>query len=174
MSSRCPPGVSVVLAAALLLGACERARRDLENTSPQTSPQAQELTAAGQVYERSAYHVSEGSRLFRWYNCSGCHANGGGGMGPAFLDNEWRYGSSIEQIYATIRNGRPNGMPSFKGKATETQIWQLAAYVRSLGGMTPQASSSRREAMTSTPPRNQAEMEEIDRSTTVKQPQGTP
>ena len=160
MSSRCPPGVSVVLAAALLLGACERERRDLENTSPQTSPQAQELTAAGQVYERSAYHVSEGSRLFRWYNCVGCHANGGGGMGPALIDNEWRYGSSIEEIYQTIEQGRPNGMPAFKGKASTQEIWQLAAYVRSLGGFIPDASSSRRDAMASAPPRNQAEGED--------------
>ena len=174
MSLRCPPAVSVAIAASLLLGACERERRDLENTTPDFAPQAQELTAAGEIYERSAYHVSEGSRLFRWYNCVGCHANGGGGMGPALIDNEWRYGASIEEIYDTIRDGRPNGMPSFRGKATEVQIWQLAAYVRSLGGLTPQSSSSRREAMASTPPRNQAEMEETDRSHTVDDPGGTP
>ena len=174
MSLRCPPAVSIVVTASLLLAACERERRDLENTTPDFAPRAQELTASGEIYERSAYHVSEGSRLFRWYNCVGCHANGGGGMGPALIDNEWRYGASIEEIYDTIRDGRPNGMPSFRGKATEVQIWQLAAYVRSLGGLTPQSSSSRREAMMSTPPRNQAQMEETDRSHTVDDSGETP
>lgn len=34
-------------------------------------------------YEGNAYAISEGQRLFNWYNCVGCHANGGGGIsGP--------------------------------------------------------------------------------------------
>ena len=106
-------------------------------------------------YYNNPQAVAEGKRLYRAYNCSGCHSNGGGGMGPALIDDEWRYGSSIEQIYGTIAEGRPNGMPSFRGKATDEQIWELAAYVRSLGGFTPQASSSRNDEIRSTPPRNQ-------------------
>ena len=31
--------------------------------------------------------------------------------------------------------GRPNGMPSFRGRIPEDQIWQLVAYVRSLSGL---------------------------------------
>jgi cytochrome c oxidase cbb3-type subunit 3 len=53
-------------------------------------------------------------------------------MGPALLDDQWRYGSSMAEIVETILQGRPNGMPSFRGKITEQQAWQLAAYVRSL------------------------------------------
>jgi cytochrome c oxidase cbb3-type subunit III len=85
-------------------------------------------------YEKNAFHVSQGKKLFTWYNCSGCHANGGGGSGPALMDDVWIYGSAIENIAATIREGRPNGMPSFRGKIPEDQIWQIAAYVRALGG----------------------------------------
>src|SRR3712207_8677085 len=33
----------------------------------------------------------------------------------------------------TIREGRPNGMPSFRGRVPDNQIWELAAYVRSMG-----------------------------------------
>jgi len=40
----------------------------------------------------------------------------------------------MEQIYATIVQGRPNGMPAFAGKLPATQVWQLVAYVRSLSG----------------------------------------
>ncbi|HYG25996.1 MAG TPA: cytochrome c [Caulobacteraceae bacterium] len=155
----------------LALGACDRERRDLGVSVPESGPVVTSMEVSprqdetppgtrGYVYEASAFHVATGSQLYRWYNCNGCHANGGGGMGPPLIDREWRYGSSIDQIYATIRDGRPNGMPGFEGKATDQQMWQLAAYVRSLGGFTPQASSARREAMRSTPPRNQAKPQE--------------
>ncbi len=43
--------------------------------------------------------------------------------------------ASLSQIFASIQQGRPNGMPSFRGKLTNDQIWQLVAYVRSLSGM---------------------------------------
>ena len=83
-----------------------------------------------QHFADNAYQMSEGKRLYSWFNCSGCHANGGGGMGPALIDDEWIYGASVESIHATIRDGRPNGMPSFGNKVPDDQIWQLAAYVR--------------------------------------------
>lgn len=88
-------------------------------------------------YGRNAYAIAEGKRLFGWYNCSGCHANGGGGMGPPLIDDRWRYGSDPEQIFATIVEGRPNGMPSFRGKIPEYQVWQLVAYVESFSGLVP-------------------------------------
>ncbi|MCU1348011.1 MAG: cytochrome c class [Acidobacteria bacterium] len=88
-------------------------------------------------YFRNAFGVSEGKRLFRAYNCEGCHANGGGGMGPPLMDDHWIYGSDPENIFATIVEGRPNGMPSFKGKMPDYQVWQLVAYVESLSGNVP-------------------------------------
>lgn len=95
-------------------------------------PNAVPPPSLGQHFEESAWQVSEGKRLFRWSNCVGCHANGGGGMGPPLMDNAWIYGSSIQDIAASIREGRPNGMPSFNGRIPEQQIWQLAAYIRSM------------------------------------------
>jgi cytochrome c oxidase cbb3-type subunit III len=95
-------------------------------------------------YERNAVALSEGQRLFSAFNCVGCHAHGGGGMGPPLIDDRWIYGSDINNIYSTIVEGRPNGMPSFGGKIPPEQIWQIAAYVRSMAGFTPkQASPSR-------------------------------
>jgi cytochrome c oxidase cbb3-type subunit III len=89
-------------------------------------------------YEVNAYSLAEGKRLFDWYNCNGCHANGGGGIGPALMDNVWIYGGEPENIYATIVQGRPNGMPSFGGHIPDEQVWQLVAYVRSMSGLVPQ------------------------------------
>jgi cytochrome c oxidase cbb3-type subunit 3 len=79
--------------------------------------------------------MSEGKRLFSQMNCTGCHANGGGGaIGPALTDDKWIYGSEPDHIFATIVEGRPNGMPAFHGKLPDYEVWQIAAYVRSLSG----------------------------------------
>lgn len=89
-------------------------------------------------YEANAYAISEGQRLYHWFNCAGCHSEGGGGIGPAFMDSVWIYGSSPQNIHESIVEGRPNGMPSWGGHIPDDQIWELAAYVRSLGGLEPQ------------------------------------
>ena len=85
-------------------------------------------------YEQNAYALSEGKRLFDAYNCSGCHSHGGGGMGPALMDEKWIYGGRPEDIFSTIVAGRPNGMPSFRSRIPDFQIWQLSAYIRSMSG----------------------------------------
>lgn len=146
--------------AALLLTACEREKREfrppqvseetdekvaLSSLSPGPSAPAQEVSGKGEGYEENAYHISEGQRLYTWFNCNGCHANGGGDSGPALMDDRWIYGGSIENIVHTIREGRPNGMPSFRGKIPDDQIWQIAAYVRSMGRYTPKAASPARK-----------------------------
>jgi cytochrome c oxidase cbb3-type subunit 3 len=141
---------------AVLLGACERERR--ETTSAPTAvnepargsrlnpnhvgsddttlftPASSPMVALGRAYERRAYDLNEGKRLFSAYNCSGCHANGGGGMGPALMDSVWLYGNQPLDIFQSIVRGRPNGMPSFSGRLSQQQAWQLVAYVRSMSG----------------------------------------
>lgn len=101
--------------------------------------------AVRNAYEGNAWAISEGKRLFANWNCTGCHSHGGGGMGPPLMDDEWIYGSDPEDIVATIVQGRPNGMPSFRGRISNTQLWQLAAYVRSLAGLQSKPSSSGRD-----------------------------
>jgi cytochrome c oxidase cbb3-type subunit III len=86
-------------------------------------------------YEENAYGVSQGKTLYNQYNCSGCHFQGGGGIGPPLMDADWIYGSRPENIFETIAEGRPNGMPSFGGKIPTDQIWQIVAYVRSMSGL---------------------------------------
>ena len=86
-------------------------------------------------YQENAWGISEGKRLYAAYNCAPCHGvNGGGAIGPALIDDMWIYGSKADQIYATISQGRPDGMPSFGGHIPTQQIWQLVAYVQSMAG----------------------------------------
>jgi hypothetical protein len=56
------------------------------------------------------------------FNCIGCHGNGGGDIGPALMDDVWFYGSSPEQIYASLVQGRPNGMPAYGRKLSHTHV----------------------------------------------------
>ncbi|MBV9841926.1 MAG: c-type cytochrome, partial [Sphingomonadaceae bacterium] len=71
-------------------------------------------------------------RLYNQYNCVGCHSNGGGGMAPSLMDDQWIYGGRLEQIHQTLVEGRPNGMPAWGGKIPDDQLWEISAYVRSL------------------------------------------
>jgi cytochrome c oxidase cbb3-type subunit 3 len=138
--------------AAILLTACEREQRDfrqpataaeqvetlrLSDLRPGPPVPAPPPMPGNTAYRESAYALSEGQRLYSWYNCVGCHFHGGGGIGPPLMDDQWIYGSAPENIHATILQGRPNGMPAFAGRIPDYQVWQLAAYVRSLSGLTP-------------------------------------
>jgi cytochrome c oxidase cbb3-type subunit 3 len=136
----------------LALAACEREARRFttpannERAAPEAARQSDNQPAVPQAggvrtaaknaspYDENAYAVSQGKRLYRWYNCNGCHSNGGGGMGPPLMDDQWRYGSDPASIFATIMHGRPNGMPSFGGHIPDDQAWQIVAYVRSMSG----------------------------------------
>ena len=137
--------------------ACHRERRPLNITanearrgvpireSPlQPGPKLLAATSTKNPYEGNAYAISQGQQLYEQYNCVGCHFHGGGGIGPPLMDEEWIYGSSPANIYESIAEGRPNGMPSFGGHIPEFQIWQLVAYVRSVGGLEPQPAQSPR------------------------------
>ncbi len=91
-----------------------------------------EKSAIGEEYATSPEHIEAGRQLFKAMNCSGCHSSGGGGMGANLMDQSWIYGGSVENIAATIVEGRPNGMPTFRGLIPMDQIWELAAYVKTL------------------------------------------
>lgn len=91
----------------------------------------------GARFEGNGVAIADGEQLFGQMNCSGCHFNGGGGMGPALMSGHWRYGGQMDQIYESIAQGRPNGMPSWQFVLQPQQIWELAAYVKSLPAAAP-------------------------------------
>jgi len=98
--------------------------------------------------------VVQGRKLFDSMNCSGCHAAlGGGGMGPPLSDREWIYGGEPAAIYLSIVQGRPNGMPAWGRALPPQSIWQLVAYIRTLGEAPAPASGPREEAARPVPHR---------------------
>jgi cytochrome c oxidase cbb3-type subunit III len=146
-------GLVVALAVTVSLAGCQKSRRTLHEKAPlavrpdsialgglQAGPKSPPLSVKN-PYEDNVYAMTEGQRLYNWFNCSGCHFRGGGGIGPAFMDDVWIYGKDPGNIFASIVEGRPNGMPSWRGKIPEYQVWQIVTYIQSLRGDRPIASS---------------------------------
>jgi cytochrome c oxidase cbb3-type subunit 3 len=77
--------------------------------------------------------IERGMQAFQSMNCVGCHApNGGGGMGPALSERQFIYGHEPANIYLSIYQGRPNGMPAWGEMLPADAIWDLVAYVTSI------------------------------------------
>ena len=86
-------------------------------------------------YEGDKNAIADGRRYYNWFNCTGCHgAAGGGGIGPPLADQDWIYGGAPANLFLSVVQGRPNGMPSYGGTIPDEQVWKIVAYVRSLSG----------------------------------------
>jgi cytochrome c oxidase cbb3-type subunit 3 len=152
--------------AAVLFASCKREEREYR-----AGPPFSDRVRFEEDYAHNAYALTEGKRLYHAMNCNGCHAEGGGAIGPPLMDEKWLYGYEPDQIYDTIAHGRPNGMPAFGGKPRdptinavgtlpEQQLWQLVAYVRSLSGMVSKnAATGRSDHMSNTPPENERSLD---------------
>src|SRR3954469_17867025 len=168
MSSRCRSSLALrAVLACLLAAGCEREHREFSKPAEATSPSSQTAMTplvAGATdpafraqqtreYGENAWQLTQGQSLYSAFNCVGCHAHGGGDVGPALMDDKWIYGGEIDEIYLSVAQGRPNGMPAFAGRIPPEQIWQIAAYVRSLGGHVPKAAQAQRsDHMQTAPP----------------------
>ena len=84
-------------------------------------------------FRGTAGKVKEGADLFVSYNCMDCHgADGSGAMGPSLQDGRWHFGGTPGDVFQSIYEGRPDGMPSWGGRIADDQIWRLVTYVQTL------------------------------------------
>jgi cytochrome c(L) len=86
-------------------------------------------------YTGNPQAIKEGRTLYLQFGCSGCHGvGGGGGMGPALLDDEWKFGSDDETMFKLIKGELPQQtMPAVFGQELkDDEVWKILAYVRSL------------------------------------------
>lgn len=94
---------------------------------------------------KNPYHgdmaaIKEGHDLFVGMNCAACHGYDlKGGMGPDLTDSYWRYGGAPADVYKTIFEGRPQGMPAWGRTLPPPLIWKVVAYIESKGGGFPAA-----------------------------------
>jgi cytochrome c oxidase cbb3-type subunit 3 len=84
-------------------------------------------------YEGNAAVAANGAKLYVSYNCIDCHgADGSGAMGPSLADGRWHFGGTSPEVFESIYQGRPDGMPAWGSLISPDQIWTLVTYVRSL------------------------------------------
>jgi cytochrome c oxidase cbb3-type subunit 3 len=89
--------------------------------------------ALANPYEGNANALKTGSQLYISYNCIDCHgADGSGAMGPSLADARWHFGGSPAEVFESIYQGRPDGMPTWGGRIPHDHIRILDTYVRSL------------------------------------------
>jgi cytochrome c oxidase cbb3-type subunit 3 len=102
----------VAMLGCALVAGCQRERREFSLPPEVTSPPSQTAMTplvAGSTdhafraqqsreYGGNAYQLSQGQELYSAFNCVGCHAHGGGDVGPALMDDKWIYGGEIDQI----------------------------------------------------------------------------
>jgi len=83
--------------------------------------------------------IQSGRTLYMAMNCAYCHGIDAGGLiGPSLKDRYWRYGDSPAEIYLSIFQGRPKGMPAWGDNLPSASLWQITAYIQSLGDSDPQ------------------------------------
>jgi cytochrome c oxidase cbb3-type subunit 3 len=76
--------------------------------------------------------VREGAEIYV-KTCQSCHGEGGrGDIGPDLTDNKWKYGGSDDDLYTSISEGRPGGMPGWKNSLGEEKIKKVISYMRSI------------------------------------------
>jgi cytochrome c oxidase cbb3-type subunit 3 len=102
-------------------------------------------TQEAQVDENTVTLIADASRLaagkkIYTENCVACHgANGEGGVGPNFADQYWVHGGSINDLFKTIKYGVPSkGMISWKNQLTGAQMQDVASYILTFQGTTPE------------------------------------
>jgi cytochrome c(L) len=86
-------------------------------------------------YTGNAEAIKEGRTLYLQNGCSACHgAGGGGGMGPALFDDEWKFGSDDLTLFKLIKGEIPQQtMPAAFGSVLkDDEIWKILAFIRSL------------------------------------------
>lgn len=95
-------------------------------------------------YSGNMAAIKEGNTRFVDLNCAACHGYDlKGGMGPDLTDTYWRYGGSPADIYKSIFEGRPQGMPAWGRALPPADIWKIVSYIESKGGAFPAALADR-------------------------------
>ena len=84
-------------------------------------------------HEGDATAAATGAKLYISYNCIDCHgADGSGAMAPSLADGRWHFGGESAEVFESIYQGRPEGMPAWGSLISDDQVWLLVTYVRSL------------------------------------------
>lgn len=108
----------VVTFAVLTLAACKNRNTTDHNITTDTVSM-DTLSMAGDEYRKAKVHYT--------VNCSGCH----GEKMEAFTDRKWKFGTTKEELFKSIKLGHPDeGMPAFDKTFSDEEITALVDYIQ--------------------------------------------
>lgn len=127
-------GVGSAALVALALGACKaKENQATAGATGEGGSASGVANVAFHPFTGDPAQAQRGRYLFVEYNCYGCHGGlAGGAMGPSLRDTTWKFGGTDAQIEASIRDGRPNGMPAWGTTLSDAQVKDILAYIRSM------------------------------------------
>jgi cytochrome c oxidase cbb3-type subunit III len=87
----------------------------------------------------SADSIAAGKRVYTRM-CSRCHGPAGKGDGsaatstvPDLTDATWDYGGTDGEIFSVIHDGVSADMDGYAARLSDTDIWNVVNYIRSVG-----------------------------------------
>jgi len=100
------------------------AARKAREAKKQAALNASQATAGKGDHTEGAVagYVARGKQLYA-ASCAACHGETAkGSVGPDLTQARYKYGKSRAEITVSISEGRPGGMPAFKGQLEHEQI----------------------------------------------------
>jgi mono/diheme cytochrome c family protein len=142
MRTRKKRTLAAVAAACVLMtgGSVVRPSKIGSNTVPLTRQEKTDPKTIKNPVPSDEKSIAEGRKVYA-RSCVGCHGPAGkgdggiavGGSTPADLtDAKWQRKTTDGEIFAVIRDGLSADMDSYKDRLTETQMWEVINYIRSL------------------------------------------
>ncbi|WP_166416814.1 cytochrome-c oxidase, cbb3-type subunit III [Cochlodiniinecator piscidefendens] len=117
---------------------------DARNAEIEATLVATPLDAVPEDENLNRFAINAGGSVFRTW-CAQCHGSGAAGATgyPNLLDNDWLWGGSIDEIYATVNHGirneedldaRFSQMPAFGDFLEDTEVDQIVNHVMAISG----------------------------------------
>jgi cytochrome c oxidase cbb3-type subunit 3 len=83
-------------------------------------------------YRGDAAAIADGQQVFMQI-CAACHKPDGSGLvGPSLVDPYWKYGDSDAELFRSVTEGRPAGMPAWGAQLGGEKIWRVLAFMETL------------------------------------------
>jgi cytochrome c oxidase cbb3-type subunit 3 len=83
-------------------------------------------------YRGDAAAIAEGQQVFLQI-CAACHKPDGSGLvGPSLVDPYWKYGHGDSELFQSVMEGRPAGMPAWGAQLGSEKVWRALAYLETL------------------------------------------
>jgi mono/diheme cytochrome c family protein len=135
--------ITVALLASAVPSAAQPGGSDAQGTLPASAPRRGGNPVAAKINNPVAAtpeSVASGRRTYRRL-CALCHGPegkgdgggaGGGGVPADLTAGKWTYGSSDGEIFAVIHDGTSADMQGYSDQLSDTDIWNLVNYIRTL------------------------------------------